>query len=94
MLATILFALAVFVWLGNVLGVVGAGWRRARGDDRGFSCVPLLSILFATTAWFTGPGSLGAWVFAPAILDPATWTLLGALVCALLGKDNAPTGSE
>ncbi len=60
----------------NTCGVVAAERRRRRGEEGGYSCVPLWSILFATAAWFAGPEPLGIWVSAPAVRDPGTWVLL------------------
>jgi len=79
-LTIIFFTLAALVALGNIVGVVGAMRRQRRGDDRGFSCVPFLSILFCVGAWLAGPEPLGLWVIVPAAVDPSTWSLiLGAV---------------
>jgi hypothetical protein len=50
--------------------------------------VPLLSLVFATAAWFTGPRPLGPWVFLPTALDPGTWSVLLLPWYALTDKDR------
>jgi hypothetical protein len=84
MLVFVLFGLSGLVAVGNLAGVVSATRRRKRGDDRGFSCVPFLSLLLGGAAWLAGPEPLGVWVLAPAALDPATWSLVWLPVCLLL----------
>ena len=65
--------LSTLLALGNIAGVTGAYWNRAHGIDRGYSCVPLVSLVFAVVAWFFLRHSLGVWVYVPSALDPGTW---------------------
>ena len=72
-LGYIFLGLSAFLAVVNIVGVSGAYWNRAHGIDRGYSCVPLFSLLFAVAAWFFLRKSFGLWVFVPAALDPGTW---------------------
>jgi hypothetical protein len=73
--AIIALGLAVFVSIGNIIGCCAAIRRRRKGGTRGYSCVPLVSIVFCTIAWLNTPESIGAWAFLPAALDPGTYSL-------------------
>ena len=74
---TVGFALLSSLIAGaNLFGAVAAVRRKRRGEDRGYSSVPLLSLLFAIAAWFAGPEPLGLWVLLPPALDPGTWSVL------------------
>jgi len=78
--------LATLIALGNVGGATAAIIRKRKGIDKGYSSVPLFSLLFATAAWFLGKHTIGFWAFVPAILDPGTWMLValpGALIEAI-----------
>jgi len=75
MVVCILFGLSTLVAVGNITGVLAAVRRKKRGEDRGFSCVPVLSLVLGIAAWIVGPEPLGAWLLLPALLDPATWSL-------------------
>jgi len=81
-LCFLFFGLSTLVALLNIYGAATATVRKRRGDGRGFSCVPLVSLAFAVAAWFAGPEPFGLWVFAPAALDPGTWTVPIAMLFA------------
>ncbi len=78
-LSLALALLAGLVAAGNVVGIVAAVRRRRYGSDRGFSCVPLVSAIFAGLSSFLGHATLGWWPLLIALLDPGTWTLPLAL---------------
>jgi len=68
--ASIFELLAGWVALANIVGCVTAK------KDHGYSCVPLLSLLFCTIAFFVAGEPLGYWLFVPAIIDPGTLVVL------------------
>lgn len=90
-----LFAFAVLMAFGNLAGGIAALIRKRRGGDRGFSSIPLVSLVLCTLAWAIGGQALGWWVFIPAILDPGTW-MLAALPFVLLEefKPSAPSAAS
>jgi len=75
-IAAILLTLAAYVVLGNIVGILDAFRRRRSGISGGFSCVPILAIVFCVLAWLFGRQSIGAWAFLPVAIDPATWSLI------------------
>lgn len=79
MLSIIFLCMATFVAAVNIVGVTAA-WRRARRGAApgasGYSCIPLFSLVFAVCAWALGRVTIGVWAFVPALLDPATWSLV------------------
>lgn len=60
---------------GNLVGVLGAMRRKRNGIDRGFSTIPICSLLFAIGAWLFSPEVIGFLAFLPAVVDPANWSL-------------------
>lgn len=87
-------ALALLAALGPVANIGGilSAYRSGRaGNPRGYSCVPLLSLVFACASFFVGrwwgPSWLGAWPWLIAALDPGTWSLLG-LVAVLFERKH------
>jgi hypothetical protein len=85
-----LFVLAALVAVANLSGCARALWRQRHGDDRGYSCAHLLSLLLSLAAWLVGPEPLGPWVFAPAAIDPANWTLALLPWHAMRDRDSPP----
>jgi len=90
----VLFGLSASIAVGNIGGVLAAVRRQRRGDDRGFSCAPFFSVVFGAAAWIAGPGPLGIWVLAPAVLDPATWSLVALPFYLLFGGGGEPPAGE
>ena len=72
----IFLVLSIFIVLGNWTGIIGASRNKARGINKGFSCIPFFSILFSLLSWLTGREWMGLWPFLPTVLDPATWPLV------------------
>jgi hypothetical protein len=62
--------------------------RQRRGSTRGFSCVPLFSLLFAVGAWLLARNRVGFWPLGPALFDPGTWMIPGAMVAWLFRRDG------
>lgn len=75
--AVVLLILSALVALGNIVGVATAYRNRWRGIDKGYSCVPFVSLILGLLGWWAGHGRLGSWPLLPAIIDPGTWTWLG-----------------
>jgi hypothetical protein len=69
-LASILVLLAAYVAVMNIIGCASAT------KEHGYSCVPLISLLFCIFAYSYGGEVLGVWLFLPALVDPGTWVLL------------------
>ncbi len=72
----IFVALASCIAIGDVIGGYQAILRRRKGIPRGFSTVPLLSLLFSLAALALLYQTIGYWALLPAALDPATWSLV------------------
>ena len=83
-----LIGLSALVAFGNLVGCIGALRRRRRGEDRGYSNVPLLSVLFAFGGWALGGEAIGLWAFIPAAVDPGTLVVAAIPVYALFGRDG------
>jgi hypothetical protein len=88
-LAVILIALASIIALGNVSGCISVVLRRRRGETGGYSSIPLLSLLFCGLAWLLSGDQLAPWVLLPALLDPATWSLIVLPAYLLLRSPDA-----
>lgn len=89
-----LLALGTLVAIGNIGGSVSAMMRRRKGIERGYSSVPLISLLCCVGAWGFARPSIGFWAFIPTILDPGTWMLL-ALPGAIIDRfKNPPKKTE
>lgn len=69
-------AFSALVAFGNLVGCIAAVRRKRRGIDRGYSSVPLISLVFAFLAWLAARHTIGAWAFLPTIIDPGTWMLV------------------
>jgi hypothetical protein len=75
-LGWILIALASYIAILDIFGCTRAIVRKRRGDSRGYSNIPVLSLLLCCIAWLIARPTFGFWAFVPAILDPATWSLI------------------
>lgn len=82
-IAFVCLGVSTLVACGNIAGSIGAVIRKRRGIDQGYTCIPLVSILFSSLAWVLGGTTIGALAFIPAALDPGTWMLV-ALPFALI----------
>jgi hypothetical protein len=93
-LAAVLIALGSLVAVGNIGGCIGAYLRSRRGEGGGFSSVPFLSLLFCVLAWVLSRDQFTPWVFLPAILDPANWSLIALPVFLLLHSGDQSGSTE
>jgi hypothetical protein len=75
-LSVICLILSSLIALGNIGGSVAAWRRKKRGIDRGYSNVPLISLLFSYLAWLSARNTIGLWALLPTVLDPGTWMLI------------------
>ena len=87
-LAIVSLSVAAFFAIVNWLGILGAVIRRLTGGKGGYSCVPLLSIVFASLAWMFGGSFVGSYALIPMVADPATWFLLYLPVMLLRERHN------
>jgi hypothetical protein len=69
-------AAASYVALMNAVGGVLAMLRRWKGDTRGYSCVPVVSLILSIVAWLAGRSQFGLWPLLPAVLDVGNWLLV------------------
>ena len=93
-LAAVLIALGSFIAVGNIAGCIGVYLRRRRGESGGFSCIPFLSLLFCVLAWLLSRDQFSFWMFLPAVLDPANWSLMALPVFLLLRSGNHSKSAE
>ena len=75
-IAFFFLGVSTLIACGNIAGCIGAVIRKKQGIHQGYTCIPLVSILFSSLAWAVGGPDFGLWVFIPAALDPGTWMLL------------------
>lgn len=68
--------LSGWVALANIFGIILAQRDQRKGIDRGYSCIPLFSLIFSFGAWLLAHGTLGLWAFLPAIVDPGSLVTL------------------
>ncbi|MCX7004689.1 MAG: hypothetical protein NTV22_15650 [bacterium] len=90
----IFLILAAVIAAGNIGGCTAAMLSKRKGSDKGYSCIPLFSLLFSVGSWLLGRNTIGWWAFVPAILDPGTWVLIalpGALIELFRNGKNANT---
>lgn len=66
--AIICLVLSALLMLGQWASLIAASRR-----GEGYSCVPLISLLFGVAAFLLGRPTLGWWALLPAMLDPGTW---------------------
>ena len=78
--------LSTLVAFGNTVGCIGALRRKRRGEDRGYSAVPLVSMIFSFGAWAMGGNAIGLWAFIPAAVDPGTLVIAALPVFALIDR--------
>jgi hypothetical protein len=72
----IVFAvLASLIAALNLTGTYQAIQRQRKGDPRGYSSVPLFSLMLSLGALGLLYKSIGYWALLPAALDPGTWSI-------------------
>lgn len=74
-LSVILLIIAALTALGNIAGGIGALRRKRSQGGRGYSHIPLISLLCCLGAWNFSRETMGFWAFLPAAVDPGTWVL-------------------
>jgi len=77
----VFFGLSCFICVTNIVNGVLRMIRKRRGETpRRGSNIHVLSIVFAIMAYVFAKDTLGAWVFIPAVIDPATLFIFAAPV--------------
>lgn len=74
-IGTVLEVLASLIAAGNLTGTYQAIQRQRKGDPRGYSSVPLISLLLSLGALGLLHKSIGYWALLPAVVDPGTWSI-------------------
>ncbi|OPY00244.1 MAG: hypothetical protein A4E60_02409 [Syntrophorhabdus sp. PtaB.Bin047] len=83
-------ALSCLVCVTNIISYAMRMVKKRRGEThRRSSTIHVLSIVFSVMAYVFAGDTLGAWVFIPAILDPATLFILAAPILLLRMKRGA-----
>ncbi len=83
-------ALSCLVCVTNIVNSVLRMVRKRKGyEGRRGSNIHVLSIVFSIMAYVFAGDTLGAWVFIPAVLDPATLFIIAAPVLLLRMKKKA-----
>lgn len=75
-IAITLTAISALIAIGNIGVCILAHVNRRRGVDRGYSYVPLISLIFSLVACWIGDRPLGYWPLTPTMFDPGAWVLL------------------
>lgn len=82
--------LSSFVCLANIANSVLRMVRKRKGSARRTtSNIHVLSIVFSVMAYVFAGDVLGAWVFVPALIDPATLFLLAAPIILMRMRKQA-----
>ena len=75
----VFFGLSCFICVTNIVNGALRMIRKRRGEtSRRGSNIHVLSIVFAIMAYVFAKDTLGAWVFIPAVIDPATLFIFAA----------------
>jgi len=69
------YVASAFMFLAALVAVANIGGWVTATKGRGYSAIPLLSLVFCTIAFLTARETFAAWAFLPALLDPGTWVL-------------------
>ncbi len=89
----VFFGLSCFICLTNIVNGIERMVRKRRGVTvRRGSNIHVLSIVFAIMAYVFAKDTLGAWVFIPAVIDPATLFIFAAPI--LLFRMRKEDGQE
>lgn len=82
--------LASFVCLANIVSSVLRMVRKRKGiSRRTASNIHVLSIVFSVMAYVFAGDTLGAWVFIPAVIDPATLFLFAVPILLMRMRKQA-----
>lgn len=65
--------LGSLIAIGNIAGALAAMRNRRKGIQKGYSSIPLLSLILCGAAYAAGGDSPGLIVFLPCLFDPGTW---------------------
>lgn len=68
--------LASLVAMANLFGTYQALQLQRKGMSKGYSSVPLLSMMLSLGALGALYGTIGYWALLPAALDPGTWSVV------------------
>ena len=84
-------ALSCLVCVTNIVSYIMRMVRKRRSETarRRSSTIHVLSIVFSIMAYIFAGDTLGAWVFIPAVLDPATFFILAAPILLIRVKRRA-----
>ncbi len=83
-------ALSCLVSVTNIVSYTLTMVKKRRGKTyRKGSAIHVLSIVFSIMAYVFAGDTLGAWVFVPAIVDPATLFILAASILLIRVKKEA-----
>jgi len=83
-------ALSCLVSVTNIVSYILMMVKKRRGETyRKGSSIHVLSIVFSIMAYVFAGDTLGAWVFVPAIVDPATLFILAAPILLIRMKKEA-----
>lgn len=86
-------ALSCLVCVTNIVNYTLRMMKKRRGETYGKSSgIHVLSMVFSIMAYVFARDSLGAWVFIPAILDPATLFIFAAPI--LLFRTRGKAGRQ
>ncbi len=89
----VFFGLSCFICTTNIVNGIVRMVRKRRGETvRKGSNIHVLSIVFAIMAYVFAKDTLGAWVFIPAVIDPATLFIFAAPI--LLVRMRKANGQE
>ncbi|HOD75600.1 MAG TPA: hypothetical protein PKJ17_06200 [Syntrophorhabdaceae bacterium] len=83
--------LSCLVCVANIVNYTLRMVKKKRGETthRRTSTIHVLSIVFSIMAYVFAGDTLGAWVFIPAVLDPATLFILAAPILLIRVKRRA-----
>lgn len=85
----IFVGLSSLVAIANIIAGVTRMVRKRKGLPGKGSLIHVMSIVFSIMAYYAAGGTLGLWVFIPALADPATLFILAAPVILLRMRKHA-----
>jgi Na+/melibiose symporter-like transporter len=72
-IAFVLIGLASITAVQNICGCIWACSNKKKGIDKGYSSVPIVSLILCLIAYAVARDAMGCWVFIPTVIDPGTW---------------------